>query len=144
MPRDIPVGNNKFLLCFDKEYRIRDIYFPHVGQENHSNGNPFRLGLFMKGRFSWVGGGWQRTLTYEEDTLVTHVELSHPEFPLALACRDAVDFHENIYLKKITVNNPGAEKLSLELFFSQDFDLYGNSVGDTAAYDPRSGGVLHY
>jgi len=26
MPRDIPVGNNKFLICFDKEYRIRDIY----------------------------------------------------------------------------------------------------------------------
>ena len=38
MPRDIPVGNNKFLICFDKEYRIRDVYFPHVGQdENHNN-----------------------------------------------------------------------------------------------------------
>ncbi len=23
MPRDIPVGNNKFLLCFDKDYLIR-------------------------------------------------------------------------------------------------------------------------
>jgi GH15 family glucan-1,4-alpha-glucosidase len=144
MPRDIPVGNNKFLICFDKEYRIRDIYFPHVGQENHSNGNPFRIGLFMKGRFLWVDREWQRTLTYEEDTLVTHVELSHPEFPLALTCRDAVDFHENIYVREITVANPGAEKLSLELFFSQDFDLYGNSVGDSAVYDPRSGGVLHY
>jgi glucoamylase len=72
MPRDIPVGNNKFLICFDKEYRIRDIYFPHVGQENHSNGNPFRLGLFMKGRFLWVDREWQRTLTYEEDTLVAN------------------------------------------------------------------------
>jgi GH15 family glucan-1,4-alpha-glucosidase len=55
-----------------------------------------------------------------------------------------VDFHENIYLREIAVTNLRAEKRSVELFFSQDFDLYGNSVGDTAAYDPRSGGVLHY
>ena len=35
MPRDIPVGNGKLLVCFDKNYRIRDLYYPHVGQENH-------------------------------------------------------------------------------------------------------------
>jgi glucoamylase len=134
MPRDIPVGNNKFLICFDKEYRIRDVHFPYVGQENHSNGNPFRFGLFAEGRFSWVDREWQRTLTYKEDTLVTHVDLSHAGYLLALSCRDAVDFHENIYLREITVANLGAEKLSLEVFFSQNFDLYGNSVGDTVTY----------
>ena len=144
MPRDIPVGNNKFLICFDKDYVIRDIYFPHVGQENHANGNRFRFGLFIDGRFSWIDKEWRKELTYETDTLVTHVSLSHPDLPLAATCRDAVDFHENVYLREITVTNLLAEKRSLELFLSQDFDLYGNSVGDTAAYDPRSGGVVHY
>jgi glucoamylase len=144
MPRDIPVGNNRLLMCFDKDYVIRDVYFPHVGQENHANGNRFRFGLFMDGRFSWIDREWRKDLTYEKDTLVTHVSLSHPGWPLTLTCRDAVDFHEDIYLREITVTNLQAKKRSLELFLSQDFDLYGNSVGDTAAYDPRSGGVVHY
>ena len=35
MPRDIPVGNGRMLVTFDDKYQIRDLYYPHVGQENH-------------------------------------------------------------------------------------------------------------
>jgi GH15 family glucan-1,4-alpha-glucosidase len=53
MPRDIPVGNGNLLVCFDQEYRIRDLYFPHVGQENHLSGQFCRFGVWAGGRFSW-------------------------------------------------------------------------------------------
>jgi GH15 family glucan-1,4-alpha-glucosidase len=43
MARDIPVGNGSLLVTFDADYRIRDIYFPHVGQENHTAGHPCRF-----------------------------------------------------------------------------------------------------
>ncbi len=33
MPRVIPVSNRNLLICFDQDYCIRDLYFPHVGQE---------------------------------------------------------------------------------------------------------------
>jgi len=33
MPRDIPVGNDKLLICFDQHYAIRDLYFPHVARK---------------------------------------------------------------------------------------------------------------
>ncbi len=36
MPRDLPLGNGKLLLNFDKHYNLRDIYWPHVGQELHT------------------------------------------------------------------------------------------------------------
>ncbi len=39
MPRDIPVGNGQLLVCFDHDYCLRDLYFPHVGQENHLGGS---------------------------------------------------------------------------------------------------------
>ena len=42
MPRDIPVGNGSLLVAFDAKYRLADIYFPHVGHENHS-GARFRF-----------------------------------------------------------------------------------------------------
>ena len=52
--RDIPVGNGSLLVTFDDKYQIRDVYFPHVGQENHTEGFPFRFGVWADGEFCWV------------------------------------------------------------------------------------------
>ena len=37
MPRDIPVGNGKLLMCFDREYCLRELFFPCVGQWRAEN-----------------------------------------------------------------------------------------------------------
>jgi len=144
MPRDIPVGNGRLLVCFDQNYCIRDLYYPHVGQENHVGGNFFRLGFWVDDQFSWVGPDWKRDLRYLPDTLVTQVSLYHEGMGLILSCRDTVDFHENIYLRELMVENLAARQRDIRLFFSQDFNISGNDVGDTAAFDPLSGGVVHY
>ena len=57
MPRDIPIGNGSLLITFDKDYCIRDIYFPNIGMENHTEGHPFRFGVWVDGCFSWMGNG---------------------------------------------------------------------------------------
>jgi GH15 family glucan-1,4-alpha-glucosidase len=54
MPRDIPVGNGSLLVNFDDRYQLRDLYWPHVGQENHTDGHPFRFGVWVDGQFRWV------------------------------------------------------------------------------------------
>lgn len=144
MPRDIPLGNGRLLVCFDGDYRIRDLYFPHVGQENHLSGNACRFGVFAAPQFSWVGGEWAKELLYEEDALVTRVDLVHRDLGLILTCADAVDFHENIYVREITVENLQPEARRIRLFFTHDFNISGNSIGDTAAFDPVSSGVVHY
>lgn len=46
MPRDIPVGNGSMLVTFDGAYQVRDLYFPHVGQENHAGQGPCRFGVW--------------------------------------------------------------------------------------------------
>jgi len=144
MARDIPVGNGKLLVCFDRDYCIRDLYFPHVGQENHLGGNYSRLGVWVDGKFSWVGEGWNIDLKYMTDTLVTSVSLYNHDLELLLSCRDAVDFHENVLLREIIVENLDPGKREVRLFFVNDFDISGNNVGDTAAFDPQTGGVVHY
>src|SRR5919205_1574410 len=98
MPRDLPLGNGSLLLTFDWTYQLRDVYWPHVGQDNHSRGQVFRFGVWSDGVFRWLNDSrWTRDMRYDDATLVTHVELSHPELNVALLCRDAVDFHENLY-----------------------------------------------
>lgn len=144
MPRDIPVGNGRLLVCFDQNYCIRDLYYPHVGQENHVGGHLFRFGFWVENQFSWVGPEWKRDLRYLPDTLVTQVSLYHESFALIVSCRDIVDFNENIYLREILVENLASQRREVRLFFSQDFHIAGNDVGDTAALDPASGGIVHY
>jgi hypothetical protein len=36
MPRDLPLSNGELLINFDKSYNLRDIYWPHVGQQLHT------------------------------------------------------------------------------------------------------------
>src|SRR5574340_35361 len=144
MPRDIPVGNGSLLVAFDHEYRIRDLYFPHVGLENHAVGHAFRFGLWVDGVWSAIGPEWQKELRYVPDTLVTEVKAKHERLGLELLCHDVVDFHEPIYLKKIIVRNVTEHPREARLFFSQDFHLSGTEVGDTAYYDPRLQAFVHY
>jgi oligosaccharide amylase len=132
------------LLCFDKDYRVRDLYFPHVGQENHLEGDSFRFGFWAENQFSWVGPEWKMDKLYVEDSLVSQVSLYHSGLALLVVCRDAVDFHENIYLREIAVENMRPEAREIRMFFAQSLNISGNSVGDTAAFDPKTGGVVHY
>lgn len=144
MPRDIPVGNGNMLIVFDKDYSLREFYFPHVGEENHSKGERFRFGIWINHDFSWVPEGWKITRDYLDDSLVTDVELINQKQNLRIVANDLVDFHENIYLKKITVENLSEEEKEARLFFAHDFHIMGNDIGDTAAFRPELNCVVHY
>ena len=144
MPRDIPVGNGNLLIAFDRDYRICDLYYPHVGKENHSQGHPFRFGVWVDGKFAWVDSSWELKLNYLEDTLVTDVMARNRELGLELLCNDLVDFHENIYLKRVRVRNLSGQPREVRLFFHHDFHINGTDVGDTANYDPRLKALIHY
>ena len=144
MPRDIPVGNGRLLVCFDRDYQIRDLYFPHVGQENHVEGNRFRMGIWIDGAFEWIGSPWVRELKYEEETLVTDISLYVESLGLLIKCKDTVDFHENVYIREIQIKNLREFEREVKIFFTQDFDISGSDVGDTAAFDPETGGIVHY
>ncbi|MBI5352875.1 MAG: glycoside hydrolase family 15 protein [Chloroflexi bacterium] len=145
MPRDIPVGNGSLLVNFDSTYQLRDLYWPHVGLENHTAGHPFRLGVWVDGQFSWVSqDDWQRRLEYEPATLVTNVSLVNNKLGLRLLAKDVVDFHENLYLRQITVHNDRDQEREIRLFFSHDFHIGGYEVGDSAYYEPERKALFHY
>ena len=144
MPKDIPVSNGNLLFNFDSDYRIRDVYFPLIGQENHSKGHPFHFGVWVDGRFSWMGPEWEKDLRYHDDSLATDVFLKNEVLSLELRCSDVVDVDLNVYIKRIEVTNPGGNARRVRLFFTHDFHLYGNDIGDTAYFDPRTRSIIHY
>ncbi|MBN1642782.1 MAG: glycoside hydrolase family 15 protein [Anaerolineae bacterium] len=145
MPRDIPLGNGSLLVNFDQQYHLRDLYWPYVGQENHTHGHACRMGVWVNGALSWVHDPpWVRTLAYEHDTLVSQVTLYSPGHSLRIACHDAVDFHENLYLRQIIVDNYYEHPREVRLFFTHDLHIGGSMVGDSAYYEPERRAVFHY
>ena len=157
MARDIPVGNGQMLVAFDRDYQVRDLYFPHVGQENHTAGGPCRFGVWAalpqtaqnrgdrrKRRLFWSDQGWQTRLGYLPDTLATDVNMVNAELRVELHCTDVVDFHRCVLVRRIEVVNTDAEERTVHLFHHNNFSMYGTRVGDTVYYDPRLRCLLHY
>ncbi|HMQ03727.1 MAG TPA: glycoside hydrolase family 15 protein [Pyrinomonadaceae bacterium] len=143
--RDIPVGNGSLLVNFDSNYQIRDIYFPHVGQENHTEGFPSRFGIWLNGKFSWINSDeWKRTLRYLPETLVTDVLLTNVELGIEISSNDTVASHENIFLRRVRVTNTSNEEVEFRIFLHHDLRIYENNVGDTAFFDPDSHSIIHY
>ena len=171
MPRDIPVGNGRLLVTFDNHYQIRDVYFPHVGQENHAGNGPCRFGVYadLPGRpahghhghnghhhgqgvarghhhqLFWTSdAGWTIHQRYLRDTLTTSVSLDHRDLRLALYCNDVIDFHRRVMVRKIKVKNLAPHARVARLMHHQDFNMLGTKVGDTAYFDPDLQSIVHY
>jgi GH15 family glucan-1,4-alpha-glucosidase len=142
--RDLPIGNGSLLVNFDRNYELRDIYYPRVGQENHTSGGPCRFGVWVDGRFAWIDDqAWSRTLVYLADTLVTNVSLHHPDLRLRLTFNDTVDLGRDALFRRVRVINDGPER-EVRLFFHYDWDIYGTEVGDTVMYYPAVKGLVAY
>ena len=143
--RDLPVGNGSLLVNFDDKYQIRDIYFPHVGQENHTEGFPCRFGVWVDGQFAWVAdAGWDRSLEYLPETLVTAVTLKNENLGVELVCNDTVASHENTFLRRVRVRNLRNGSANFRVFLHHDLRIYENAFGDTAFYDPETQALIHY
>ncbi len=157
MPRDIPVGNGQMLVGFDQHYQLRDLYFPHVGQENHAGGGPCRFGVWSplpsapntkndrrRRRLYWSSQGWDIRLGYKPDTLATDVVLRHGILKIELRCCDVVDFHRPVLVRRVEAINHDKHDREVRLFHHQDFYIYGTKVGDTAYFDPELRCLIHY
>ncbi len=144
MPRDLPIGNGTLLMNFDRDYQVRDIYYPHLGRENHSDGRPFRVGVWCEGTISWLGPEWEIRRRYREESLVTAVVARNEALGIELAFEDAVDFHEPVFVRHVKVRNLRDGEREARVFFYHDFRISGTQTGDTAYYDPELKAVIHY
>ena len=145
MPRDIPVGNESLLITFDQDYCLRDIYYPYVGKENHTDGHKFRFGVWVNEKFDWVKKeNWNLSLEYVHESLLTSVTARNEILGISLHCNDIVDYRENVYIKRISLKNLADREREFRLFFHHDFHILESPAGDTAYFDPDEKAIIHY
>jgi glucoamylase len=145
MPRDLPLGNGTLLVAFDARYRLRELYFPRVGLENHTMGRASRIGVRADGRTTWVGDdAWKIDLRYEDDAPVTAVTATEPELGVEIRATDAVDYLRPILLRRFVVKNISPVRREIKIFFHHDFDLLESDAAITAFLDGRTRALIHY
>lgn len=145
MARHLVIGNGKCLINLDDRCFIRDLYYPYVGQVNHTGGQPCRFGVWVGGAFAWLDDpAWTVELGYIENSLVTNITARNEALGLELHMNDGVHQRECLYMKRVFIRNLTPEPKEVRLFFHQDLMIDGNEVGDTAAFYPENRTVFHY
>jgi len=143
MPRETVVGNGRIAVAFDSKMSIRDFFYPRVGLENHVSGHELKTGLWVDGDFRWLGDGWEIETKYMPETLVSRSRASHPALDVQIETNDAVN-SQDVFLRKLMVRNVAKTPRKFRIFFTHDFHIYGDSVGDTVMHEPAQNAVIHY
>jgi GH15 family glucan-1,4-alpha-glucosidase len=145
MPRDLPIGNGNLMINFDREYNIRDVYYPHVGQDNQTVGDVSFFGVWCDGHFAWIGHpSWEKSLDYEDNTLVTRMRATSSLLGLDMTISDTVDFDRDLFLRRVVLRNGRDAVRRARLYMHFDPHLWGNAIGDTIFYDPEINGLVAY
>jgi oligosaccharide amylase len=145
MPKSLAFGNGTLLVCTDQYARVRDVYFPYVGLENHVGGHyAHKIGVWVENQFSWLDdGSW--TIDVRSDAAYTGLTTAlSTRLGIELHFTDVLDNEQNIFLRRIKVNNKSDREREIRIFFNHQFEIYHSEKGDTAFYDPATNTVLHY
>ena len=147
MARSIVLSNGELCVALDRFAEVRDVYFPHVGLEDHVRGHyVHRIGVWVDGTMSWFyeDPAWQITISCEEDALASIVTASNPRLAVGLSFTDLVYHEQPVFFRRVKITNLGHAAREIKLYFGHQFEIYKAHGGDTAYYDPASHSVIHY
>lgn len=145
--RSLILGNGSLLVALDTFGEVSDLYFPHVGLENHTGGHlRHRLGVYCDGSISWFSedSRWDIRVECEEDSLESRITAKNIGIEVMLTFRDIVYNESSIFLRHITVTNLATREREIKLYFGHEFYISHSPGGDTAYFDPTSMTVIHY
>lgn len=147
MPRSLVLGNGSLLATFDEFLQLRDFYYPHVGEEDHTTYGKFhRIGFLVESRgFSWVNdGSWVIVPGYSDASLVSSSTLRNEKLDLEILSEDFVDPIKNILVRSFRIRTIDRVERRVQCFFHHDFYIYGDKQKDTAFFEPHTKSVIHY
>ncbi|MEM3351832.1 MAG: glycoside hydrolase family 15 protein [Saccharolobus sp.] len=137
------IGNGKMLINFDEKGRIIDIYYPYVGLENQTGGEPIRIAIW-DGKNLFLDDMWRTEISYLDNSNIVEIRSEIPNTNISVTSYNFLDNDEPIYYSIIKVVNNNNIQKNLKLFFIHNINLYSNSFGDTAFYDPYTFAIIHY
>ena len=147
MARSIILSNGELCVMLDKYAAIRDMYYPHVGLEDHVSGRfMHRCGTWVDGEMSWLGEdmGWEITVLCEENALQSVITAKNPRLAVSLTFHDVIYNERSILFRRVEVRNEHDHAREIRLYFAQQFEIAKSYAAETAYFDPASTSLIHY
>lgn len=145
MPKAYTAGNGNMLVGFDEHARVRDIYYPHIGQENHVGDDlTHRLAVRVGGETYFLSQDFSVQTACSPDTLAGTAVASNDELDLSIRFRDIVYNETDVLVRAVTIDNHLERPREVTMFFCQEFQVGQTRRANTAYYDPRREAIIHY
>jgi glucoamylase len=77
-------------------------------------------------------------------SLVSRSRASHAGLNIQIETNDAVHRPLDVFLRKVMISNLSKIPRKIRIFFTHDFHIYGDAVGDTVMYEPALNAIMHY
>lgn len=135
--RETPIANGRFLINHSLDGNIRDIFYPNIGKENHSQET--KCPTYIKtpnGIQKLEKDGWKTELDYEQTNMV--------------ALTNAVSGSTNLKIKEFI--HPKIDVLVREfetneetkIYWELDLNINSHYFGNTVMYHPKEKALLYY
>lgn len=146
MARSLTLSNGHFLVGLDECAQVRDVYYPHVGLEQHVGAwQKHRVGVFADGTLSWLDDpAWVVTTHAAGEAMAGGATAVHQKFGITLSIENVMYNEKDIFIRRFRVSNTTSRKRDIKLFFGQAFQISESRRGDTAYYDPHCASIVHY
>ncbi len=125
---------------------VRDLYYPHVGLENHLRGHyQHRVGVYVEGELHWLSDdGWEIAMTASDTSLKGTTIAHHAGIGVTLTFNDTIAEGHNAFLRHVIVANTLDRSREIKLYFAHQFEIQKMHGSDTAYFDPHSHSIIHY
>lgn len=136
-------GNGSMLVNVNDRLNISDLYWPHVGQENHLNEVPNQIFLRVDGALDMLTD-WDMQPVYMDDSLVGESTASNPNKHLSFRIKEAVLSDKQAFVRQFLFTNSADYTREVYLYIKSNFRMMGGDIGDTAIWYPHAGALVHY
>jgi glucoamylase len=147
MGRSVMLSNGHMLVGLNESGLVHDFYYPYVGLDNLTTSRSIHhnIGVWVNGKFSWIDdGSWAITTDFEEDALISSLNMFSESLGVELIFKDFVDSEYTAFCRYITINNKSGQNAEIRLFLHQAFQISRAGRGDTAMYVPNGNYLLDY
>ncbi len=145
MRRALLTGNGRMFIAIDKDYAIKELYFPLIGQANHIGSGGIRFVIGEKDNFSLIDKSqWRAKECYLKETLCSSVSLSNSDFRVILKCYESVDFACPIFVRRISVRNLADFDRTISIYSCQHFLINEQGLITHKAFDEQRRLAMHY
>lgn len=147
MGRPVVLSNGQMFVGLNKDGLVHDFYYPYVGLNNltTTRSERHKIGVWVDGVFSWVNeGGWDNTIDFESDALISKLTLRNEGLGITLESRDFVDSSVNAFCRQITVKSDSDQPREVRVFMHQVFQISHDGHADTALYEADGNYLLDY